>query len=62
MLLMSGFVDNTMEKNAKTTGIGEVLTKPVTPELLAQAVAQVLSRASKTGAGKPFSSDAGPQA
>jgi PAS domain S-box-containing protein len=47
MLLMSGFVDALAEKTAKTMGIGEILVKPFNPELLAQAVALVLSRATK---------------
>ena len=44
MLLMSGFVDATVQHAAKTIGIDEILIKPVNPELLAQAVAQVLAR------------------
>ena len=39
MLLISGFVGALVEKTAKMTGIGEVLVRPVNPELLAQAVA-----------------------
>ena len=49
MLLMSGFVGTLMEKAAMTIGISEVLVKPVNPELLAQAVDLVLSRAAKAG-------------
>jgi CheY-like chemotaxis protein len=49
MLLMSGFVGALMEKAAMTIGIAEVLVKPVNPELLAQAVDLVLSRAAKAG-------------
>jgi PAS domain S-box-containing protein len=49
MLLMSGFAGALVEKTAKTMGIGEVLIKPVNSELLAQAVALVLSRAAKAG-------------
>ena len=52
MLLMSGFVDSTLQHTAKTIGIGEILIKPVNPELLAQAVAQVLARGNRPGAGK----------
>ena len=52
MLLISGFVGALVEKTAKMTGIGEVLVKPVNPELLAQAVDLVLSRAAKAGASK----------
>ncbi|HUB87203.1 MAG TPA: PAS domain S-box protein [Verrucomicrobiae bacterium] len=53
MLLMSGFVGALLEQTAKTMGIGEVLVKPVNPELLAQAVAQVLARAAKPEVGAP---------
>jgi len=49
MLLMSGFVGALVEETAKMMGIGEVLVKPVNPELLAQAVDLVLSRAAKAG-------------
>jgi len=49
MLLMSGFVGALLEQTAKTMGIGEILVKPANPELLAQAVAQILLRATKTG-------------
>jgi len=52
MLLMSGFVDSTLQHTAKTIGIGEILIKPVNPELLAQAVAQVLARGNRPVAGK----------
>jgi PAS domain S-box-containing protein len=55
MLLMSGFVDSTVQQVAKMIGIDEVLVKPVNPELLAQAIAQVLARgarAAKDGAGQ----------
>jgi CheY-like chemotaxis protein len=51
MLLMSGFVDSTVQHAAKTIGISEILIKPVNPELLAQAVAQVLARETKAGNG-----------
>jgi two-component system, cell cycle sensor histidine kinase and response regulator CckA len=47
MLLMSGFVGAAVEKTAKAMGFGEVLIKPVNPELLAQAVDLVLTRAAK---------------
>jgi PAS domain S-box-containing protein len=49
MLLMSGFVDSTVQHAAKTIGIDEILIKPVNPEMLAQAVAQVLARRNKVG-------------
>jgi len=52
---MSGFVDSTVQQAAKMIGIDEVLVKPVNPELLAQAIAQVLARgarAAKGGAGQ----------
>ncbi len=45
MLLMSGFVGAWAEKTVKTLGLGEVLVKPVNPDSMAQAVAQILSRA-----------------
>jgi PAS domain S-box-containing protein len=45
MLLVSGFVGPLLEETAKKMGIGEILVKPVNPELLAQAVDMVLSRA-----------------
>ena len=54
MLLISGFVDSTVQFAAKTIGIGEVLIKPVNPELLAQAVAQMLARGNKAAAGRPL--------
>ncbi len=57
MLLISGFVGPSVEKTAKTMGFGEVLVKPVNPELLAQAVDLVLSRAAKAKAGKSTTSD-----
>ena len=53
MLLMSGFVGALVEKTAKMMGIGEVLVKPVNPELLAQAVDMILSRAAKTRGANP---------
>jgi PAS domain S-box-containing protein len=53
MLLMSGFVDSTVQSAARTIGVGEILIKPVNPELLAQAVAQVLARGNKVGVGTP---------
>jgi len=56
MLLMSGFVDSTVQLAAKAIGIGEILIKPVNPELLAQAVAQVLARGTKAGVGRPCAS------
>ena len=49
MLLVSGFVGALVEETAKMMGIGEVLVKPVNPELLAQAADLVLSRAAKAG-------------
>jgi CheY-like chemotaxis protein len=49
MLLMSGFVNSLVEKTAKMMGIGEILIKPVNPELLSQTVALILSRAAKGG-------------
>jgi CheY-like chemotaxis protein len=49
MLLMSGFVGALVEETAAMLGIGEILVKPVNPELLAQAVDLVLSRAAKAG-------------
>ena len=49
MLLMSGFADSTVQHAAKTIGIGEILIKPVNPELLAQAVAQVLVLGTRAG-------------
>ena len=49
MLLTSGYVGALVEKTATTMGIGEVLVKPVNPELLAQVVDLVLSRAAKAG-------------
>jgi PAS domain S-box-containing protein len=58
MLLMSGFVDSTVQLAAKSLGIGEVLIKPVNPELLAQAVAQMLARDAKPGAGRTTDSTA----
>lgn len=45
VLLVSGFVGPLIEKTVKTMGIGEVLVKPVDPEMMAQAVTLVLSRA-----------------
>ena len=56
MLLMSGFVDSTVQLAAKAIGIGEILIKPVNPELLAQAVAQVLARGTKAAVGRPCAS------
>jgi len=53
MLLMSGFVDSTVQSAARTIGVGEILIKPVNPELLAQAVAQVLARGNKVGVRTP---------
>ena len=50
MLLMSGFVGPLVEQTAKSMGISEVLMKPVNPELLAQAVDMVLTRAAKAKA------------
>ena len=44
MLLMSGFVDSSVQQSARSTGISEILIKPVNPELLAQVVAQVFAR------------------
>jgi CheY-like chemotaxis protein len=58
MLLMSGFVDSTVQLAAKSLGIGEILIKPVNPELLAQAVAQMLARETKAGAGRSTHSPA----
>jgi CheY-like chemotaxis protein len=58
MLLMSGFVDSTVQLAAKSLGIGEILIKPVNPELLAQAVAQMLARETKAGAGRTTHSTA----
>ena len=52
MLLMSGFVGAMVEKTAKVIDIGEILVKPVNPELLAQAVALILSRATKVDSNK----------
>jgi CheY-like chemotaxis protein len=52
MLLVSGFVGALLEETARKMGIGEILVKPVNPELLAQAVDLVLSRAAKAGASK----------
>ncbi len=52
ILLMSGFVSNLVEKTAKTMGIGEILVKPVNPELLAQTVDLVLLRAARAGSVK----------
>jgi CheY-like chemotaxis protein len=49
MLLVSGFVGALLEETAKKMGIGEILVKPVNPELLAQTVDLVLSRAARTG-------------
>jgi PAS domain S-box-containing protein len=49
MLLMSGFVGSLVEKTAKMMGISEILVKPVNPELLAQAVDLILSRAARVG-------------
>jgi hypothetical protein len=43
---------------AKSLGIGEVLIKPVNPELLEQAVAQMLARDAKPGAGRTTDSTA----
>jgi CheY-like chemotaxis protein len=51
ILLMSGFVDSTVQQAAKMIGIDEVLVKPVNPELLAQAIAQVLARGAKAAKG-----------
>jgi CheY-like chemotaxis protein len=58
MLLMSGFVDPTVQLAAKAIGISEILIKPVNPEMLAQAVAHVLACGTKAGVGtpKPFKS------
>jgi PAS domain S-box-containing protein len=58
MLLMSGFVDSTVQLAAKSLGIGEILIKPVNPELLAQAVAQMLARETQPGAGRSTHSPA----
>jgi PAS domain S-box-containing protein len=52
MLLMSGFVDSTLQHTAKTIGIGEILIKPANPELLSQAIAQMLDRGNKARAAK----------
>ena len=52
MLLVSGFAGALLEETAKKMGIGEILVKPVNPELMAQAVDLVLSRAAKAGASK----------
>ena len=49
MLLVSGFVGALLEETAKKMGIGEILVKPVNPELLAQIVDMMLSRAAKAG-------------
>ncbi|HEU5397037.1 MAG TPA: PAS domain S-box protein [Verrucomicrobiae bacterium] len=45
MVLMSGFVGALAENTARMMRNGEVLVKPVNPELFAQTVAGVLSRA-----------------
>ena len=47
MLLVSGFVGALLEETAKKMGIGEILVKPVNPELLAQIVDMMLSRVAK---------------
>jgi CheY-like chemotaxis protein len=52
MLLMSGFVDSTLQHTAKTIGIGDILIKPANPELRSQAIAQMLDRGNKARAAK----------
>ena len=52
MLLVSGFVGGLVEETAKKMDVGEVLVKPVNPELLAQTVDLVLTRAARASKNK----------
>jgi PAS domain S-box-containing protein len=53
LLLISGFVGYSVEKTAQTIGRGKVLVKPVSPDVLAQTIAHMLSPVAPASATPP---------
>ena len=47
VLMVTGFIDAGAQEKARAAGVGEILIKPVAPEVLGQAVNRALGKPKK---------------